>query len=127
LYVEFPVSYVYQLQWTEAAITQWFLDERRPVSSKGDFILDRVCGIPITGLGIRFMWPNGRFSANLRIPTANYFSTGDSMAQFLDGVVIEAGQWIGIEAEVAANTASNIFTMSFDGRMRYYLHPNGTR
>lgn len=123
LYVEFPMSYVYQLSWSTVAAPQYFLDERRTISAKGDFILDRVCGIPLTGVRIRFMWPNGRFSANVRIPTNRYFSQGDSMAQFTDGVKIAAGQWIGIEAEIDASTAANIFTMSFDGRMRYYLTP----
>ena len=122
LFVEFPISYVYQINWAlDAAAPQYFLDERRPVSSRGDFILDRVDGIPVTGVRIRFVWPSGKFSANVRIPTANYFGQGDSMAQFLDGVPIPAGQWIGIEVEIDANTAANIFTMSFDGRMRYYL------
>lgn len=123
LYVEFPVSYLYQLSWSTSADAQAFMDERRPVSTRGDFILDRVCGVAATGVNVRFVWPNGRYSANAHIPTNRYFDQGDEMAAFLDPVVIPAGQWIGLEFIVDANTTGSQFTMSFDGRMRYYLQP----
>lgn len=125
LFVEFPVVYLYQLAWPLSANVQYFLDERRPVSTRGDFILDRVNGIPVSGVNLRFVWPNGRASANTQIPSNRYFDQGDEMAQFLDPVVIPAGQWIGIELTVDANTAASQFTVAFEGRIRYYLHPGG--
>ena len=123
LYVEFPVSYIYTLAWSTNANKQFFLDERRPVSTKGDFILDRVCGIPVNGVNVRFVWPSGRMSANTCIPTNRYFGQGDNMAAFLDPVVIPAGQWIGLELTVDATTPGSQFLMAFDGRVRYYLQP----
>lgn len=127
LYVEFPVSYVYQLGWDTSADTQYFFDERRPVSTKGDFLLDRVCGVPVEGVNLRFVWPSGRSSANTQIPSSHYFAYGDYMTQFLDPVVIPSGQWIGLEISIDANTSAATFTMSFDGRIRYYLQPHATQ
>lgn len=125
LYVEFPVHYVYQIAWElDDVNAQFFLDERRPVSAKGDFLLDSVTTAEaVSGVSLRFVWPNGRFSANTRIPIALYFSQGDYAVQFLDPVTIPAAQWIGLELEVDAGTAAGTFAMSFNGRIRYYLEP----
>jgi hypothetical protein len=125
LYVEFPKSYVYQIDWEQDAVNpQFFLDERRQVDSRSDFLLDRVITFQaVNGVAFRFMWPNGRFSANTYIPSVMQFAAGDNALQYTDAVTIPAGEKIGIEFEIAAGTPSGSFAMTFDGRVRYYLQP----
>lgn len=72
---------------------------------------------------MRFVYPNGRFSANKRIDITQLGENGDNALTFLDPKVIPAGQWLGIEIEVAANTEAGQFTLALDGRVRYYLMP----
>lgn len=122
-FLEFPKTYLYTLSWALDANIQYFLDERRPIASTADFILDRVSGPSANGVSLRFIWPNGRFSANRRIPSTFYFFTGDYMLGLGDGVMVPAGEWLGIELEIAANTGAGSYTIGFEGRLRYYLKP----
>jgi len=124
LFVEFPKCYLYTLTWAlDAAAAQFFLDERRPVDSNSDFILDRMSVNGITGVSMRLGWPNGRFSSNVRVDSLALGGTGTNILGLGDGVVIPAGQWIGIEAAIAANTAADTLVVGFEGRVRYYLRP----
>lgn len=122
LYVEFPKCYLFTLAWTTSASEQFFLDERRTVDTGADFILDRIAmtGSPV-GARIRFIWDNGRFSANTRIPLLDYCDNGDDTIAIPDGLVIPGGKWIGVEASIDAGTAAGSLTVGFEGRVRYYL------
>lgn len=122
LFLELPKSYLYTLSWQlDAVNAQYFSDERRPVASVGDFFLDRVVLNIANGVRLRFVWPNGRFSSNTRIPALSLSSLGDQLLTFASGVLIPGGQWIGIDFEIDANTAAGSFTIGFEGRTRYYL------
>lgn len=123
LFVEFSDSYVYNCAWQESTNPQTFLDERVQIASHGDFYLDRIAWVEQNNISIRFVYPNGRFSANRRITLNRYAAQGDDALTFLDPKVIPAGQWLGIEIEIAANTEAGQFSLALDGRVRYYLMP----
>lgn len=124
LYVEFPKNYLYVFAWDTDTVEQFFTDERRQVDTGPTFILDRIAGVTsLVGPRLRFIWDNGRFSANQRIPLRQYMSNGLDMLAIPDGMEFPGGKWIGIDLSIDANTAAGSLTLGFEGRVRYYLTP----